>query len=81
MIDVHMSSQRLKQHARGLHGSVPDCVLELKGEMDTYPPPELSPIDNNLQMKIEFSPMESHLGNKLPLSPGPMSSRRWPTQN
>lgn len=45
------------------------------------PPPELSPIDNNLQMKIEFSPMESHLGNKLPLSPGPMSSRRQPTQN
>ena len=32
-----MNSQRLRQHAQGLHGSAPDGGLEVKGEMDTCP--------------------------------------------
>ena len=36
---THISTQRLGQHAQGLHGSAPVGVLELKGEMGTCPTP------------------------------------------
>jgi hypothetical protein len=36
-INAHLNSQRLRQHAQGLHRSALDGVLELKGEMDTCP--------------------------------------------
>ena len=41
MIDAHMNSQRLREHAKGMHGSAPVGVLELK-EIDacTHPNPE-----------------------------------------
>ena len=44
MIDAHMNSQRLREHAKGMHGSAPVGVLELK-EIDacTHPNPEAIP--------------------------------------
>lgn len=36
---AHVNSQRLRQHAQGLHGSAPHGVLELNGEVDTQPHP------------------------------------------
>ena len=44
-----------KQHARGLHGSVPDCALELKGEMDTYPPQSYLQLITIYKWKLSFS--------------------------
>lgn len=36
MIKLHMNSQRLR---KACHGSVPDGVLDLKGELNTWPHP------------------------------------------
>ena len=46
----HMNSQRLWQHAQGLHSSVPDGDLELKIEEDRHPipNPETIPIDTHM---------------------------------
>lgn len=43
-----MSSQRLRQHVQGLHGSAQDRVLELR-EADTCPIPnsKLALVDNH----------------------------------
>ena len=44
-------------------------------------PKKLSPIDNHLQMKIQFPQRESPCGNKLLLKVGQMPSNRWSTEN
>lgn len=38
-VDIHVNSQRSRQRGQDLHGSVPDGILELKEELDTYPHP------------------------------------------
>jgi hypothetical protein len=43
---THTHSQRLRQHAQGLHGSAPDGLLELKGEVDTSPIPNTNAVSN-----------------------------------
>ena len=56
---------------RGRDRSAPDGVLEEK---------DLSPIDNHLQIKIEFLPRESHWGNKVLLQVGCIPSSRQLTK-
>lgn len=38
-ISARMGSERLRQRAQSLHGSAPDVVLEMKGEVGTGPHP------------------------------------------
>lgn len=45
-INTQMNSQKLRQHAQGLHGFVLDMVLELKGGEDTRPLPNPEAISN-----------------------------------
>lgn len=42
--NTHVNSQRLGQHAQGLHRAAPDGVLGLKGEVNTAPFPDLEAI-------------------------------------
>lgn len=39
-IDTQKKSQRLRQHAQGVLGTIPDGILERKGEEDTRTHPE-----------------------------------------
>lgn len=45
---MHIDSQRLRQHAQGLHMSIRERARELKEEADTAPSP---PIESHLKMK------------------------------
>lgn len=53
-IELHMNSEKMRQHSQALHRSALDGVLELKGKVDTCPilTQKYSPIDNHLQMKL-----------------------------
>lgn len=71
-------------HAQGQYSSLPDGVLELKGEVDTCP--HLWARDNvqliaTCKWKLKFSPRESHWWNKSLLREGSMPSTRGPEQN
>lgn len=73
-----MSSQRLRQHAKGLQRSVPNGITVLRGSEHNSPSltRKLSRIDNYLQGKNWFSPRES----KPHLRAGAKPSSRWPTK-
>jgi hypothetical protein len=67
----------MEKYTEGLHGSIKYWTVELK-EVDShlpFPPQKLSPTNNYLQMKVEFSTRKSHQGKELH-----MPSSRRPTE-
>lgn len=54
----------LSEHRQVINKSEREVVLKLKGHVDTQ---KTSPVDKYLQMKIDFSSMGSHWGNKYSL--------------
>lgn len=72
---LHKNLQRLRQRTLGLHGSAPDTLPRVEKRRGYMPPSliqEASPTDNNQQMKIQCSLIQSHQGNKVLLKVGCM---------